>query len=107
VGRDGFVQWERGAYGVPWTWAGKMVQVQARETTVEVWAGEDRIAVHPRATRAGQRFVLPGQWAGLEAIDGRPRKEALGVQVPTVEVQRRSLAVYADLATPVAGVGGS
>src|SRR5262249_12747988 len=29
VGRDGFVAWERGRYGVPWRWAGQRVQVQA------------------------------------------------------------------------------
>lgn len=29
VGRDGFVQWRRGAYGVPWHWAGKQVQIEA------------------------------------------------------------------------------
>ena len=63
-----------------------------------VWAGDERIAVHPRAQQAGQRFILPGQWAGLSRADGRPVKEALAVQVPVGQVERRSLEVY-ELAT--------
>ena len=42
------------------------------------------------------RFTLPGQWEGLVPDDGRPRKEALAVQV-----ERRSLEVY-----KVAAAGG-
>ena len=48
--------------------------------------------------KAGQRFTIPGQWeGGLPRADGRPHKEALAVQVPVGEVERRSLEVY-DLA---------
>lgn len=94
VGRDGFVQWERGAYGVPWGWAGKMVQVSAGEQVVEIWSGAERIAIHARASRPGGRFPVPGQWAGLTSGRDRPPKEALAVQLPTVEVEARSLEVY-------------
>ena len=65
VARDGFISWEGSRYGVHWKWAGRIVQVGQRQGTVEIWAGDERIAVHPRAQRAGQRFILPGQWAGL------------------------------------------
>ena len=41
------------------------VQVGQRRGTVEIWGGDERIAVHPRAQRPGQRFILPGQWKGL------------------------------------------
>lgn len=94
VGRDGFVQWERAAYGVPWSWAGRQVQVSARGSLVEIWSGEERIAVHPRARRQGERFAIPGQWAGLAQGEGRPRKEVLAVQLPTIEVERRPLESY-------------
>ena len=73
---------------------GAVVQVGQRQGTVEVWAGNERIAVHPRAQQAGQRFILPGQWAGLPRGEGRPRREAVAVQVPAGEVERRSLEVY-------------
>jgi len=76
VGRDGFVRWEGASYGVPWRWAGQLV------------------AVHPRATRPHQRFVLPGQWDGLPLGDARPPREPLAVQLSTVEVEARSLGVY-------------
>jgi hypothetical protein len=104
VGRDGYVQWERGWYGVTWTHAGQVVEVQADAETVQLWAGSERLAVHPRATRPGQRLTAPGQWAGLPTADGRPRREALASQVPTVEVQQRSLAIYEELVGRTGGL---
>ena len=94
VSRDGFVSWEGSRYGVHWKWVAATVQVGQRQGTVEIWAGGERIAVHPRAQKQGQRFILPGQWAGLPRGDGRPRQEAAAVQVPVGEVERRSLDVY-------------
>jgi len=94
VGRDGFVAWERGWYGVPWTWAGQRVHVAATESTVDIWAGGERLAVHPRATRPGQRLVLPGQWAGLPRSDARRVAEPLGRQRAVLDVEARPLAVY-------------
>ena len=102
VSRDGFVSWEGSRYGVHWKWVGRVVQVGQRQGTVEVWAGDERIAVHPRAQQPGQRFILPGQWSGLPRADGRPRQEAVAVQVPVGEVERRSLDVY-----ELAAVGGA
>jgi len=102
VSRDGFVSWEGSRYGVHWKWVGVPVQVGQRQGTVEIWAGDQRIAVHPRAQRPGQRFILPGQWVGLPRGDGRPRQEAVAVQVPVGEVERRSLDVY-----ELASVGGA
>ena len=97
VGRDGYVRWERGWSGVSWRHAGQVVEVRADADTVQLWAGSARLAVHPRATRPGQRLTAPGQWTGLPTADGRPPREALAVQVPTVEVQQRSLAIYEEL----------
>jgi transposase len=97
VGRDGFVRFERSSYGVPWQWAGRQVQVRADDQAVEVWSGQERLAVHPRATRPGERFVLPGQWKGLGQGEDRPGREALAWQVPSIEVERRALASYEAL----------
>ena len=94
VARDGFVHWEGSRYGVHWKWANTVVQVGQRLGMVEIWSGDERIAVHPRSQRPGQRFTLPGQWEGIPMGDGRPRREALAVQVPVGEVERRSLEVY-------------
>ena len=102
VARDSFVSWEGSRYGVHWKWAGSVVQVGQRQGTVEIWAGDERIAVHPRAQGPGERFVLPGQWSGLPLGDGQPRKEAVAVQIPMGEVERRSLATY-----ELAAVGGA
>jgi transposase len=94
VGRDGFVAWERGWYGVPWSWAGKDVHVAATDSTVEIWSGEQRVAVHPRAVRANQRLLTPGQWAGLPRPDGRRGPEPLGRQRDVLAVEVRPLAAY-------------
>ena len=94
VARDGFVSWEGSRYGVHWKWVGTVVQVGQRRGTVEIWAGNERIAVHPRAQQVGQRFILPGQWSGLPKGDSRPQREAVAVQIPVGEVERRSLDVY-------------
>ena len=67
-------------------WAEATVQVGQRAGTVEIWAGDQRIAVHPRAQSAGQRFTLPGQWEGLPRGDDRTPRQAVAVQVPQGEV---------------------
>lgn len=95
VSRDGYVQWERGWYGLPWPWRpGQIVQVQPKGDVVELWSGDQLLAVHPRATWPGQRFTHPRQWEGLPRGDSRPRKEPVAVQVADVQVERRPLAVY-------------
>ena len=58
--------------------------------------------MHPRVQRPGERFVLPGQWSGLPRGDGQLHKEAVAVQIPMGEVERRSLATY-----ELAAVGGA
>jgi len=104
VGRDGYVQWEHAWYGVPWPWRpGQEVQVHPQDDRVEIWAGDQRLAIHPRALRRGQRFPHPRQWAGLPSGDNRPTPRAQGVQVPTVEVAQRSLAAYEALVGAVSG----
>jgi len=97
------VQWERAWYGVSWLWAGQQGQVQADGTTGQLWASEQRLAAKPRANRPGQRFTARGKWAALPGGGGPPRTGALAVQVPTVEVQQRSLAIYDALAGLEAG----
>ena len=97
VGRDGYVAYERAWYGVTWRRAGQLVQVQAEADTVQIWVGDQRLAVHPRARKPGQRLTVPGQWAGLVGGDGRPPTASLATQLASVEVEQRPLAAYAAL----------
>jgi transposase len=97
VGRDGYVQWEQAWYGVTCSWAGKTVQVQADAHTVQLWAGDERLAVHARATHPGQRFTAPGQWAGMERGQEHRPREAVAQQIGTLEVEQRPLAAYEAL----------
>ncbi len=94
VGRDGYVHWDGSWYGVPWVWAGRVVQVGMRSGTVEIWNGDERLAVHPRSHKRRQRLTVPGQWEGLINGDTGRRREALAVQVSDQQVERRSLEVY-------------
>ena len=94
VGRDGYVNWDGSRYGVPWSWSGNTVQVGMTAGMVEIWSGNERLAVHPRAHRRGQRLTLPGQWDGLVSGETRPKREALAVQVSAQQVERRSLDIY-------------
>ena len=94
VGRDGYVSWDGSWYGVPWSLAGSVVQVGVSAGMVEIWSGDERLAVHPRAHRSRQRLTLPGQWDGLVNGESGPRREALAVQVSSQQVERRSLGVY-------------
>ena len=45
--RDGFVSWGGFRY-VHWKWVGATVQVGERQGTVEIWAGDERIAIPGR-----------------------------------------------------------
>jgi transposase len=97
VGQDGYVQWNLSWYGWSIEWAGRTVQVQPHPHLIEIWSDDQRLIVHPRATRPGQRFKAPGQWAGLRIDDRPPVKKPLAIQVPTVQVERRSLRAYEEL----------
>ena len=74
------------------------MQVGLNAGTVEIWSGQERLAIHPRAHRRRQRLTLPGQWDGLVNGDSGPKREALAVQVSAQQVESRSLDVYELLA---------
>jgi len=98
VGRDGFIRLDKALYGLPSPWRpGQTVEVHTENDLVEIWMGDRQIAVHPRATRPGQRLKHPHQWVGLSTDGSRPRKEPMAVQIASVEVQRRSLEFYDQL----------
>jgi len=97
AGRDAFVRWSGSWYGVPWLWAGKTVQVEADKTTVQIFAGEERLAVHPRASSPGRQLIVPGQWDGLPMGDEKKRRSPAARQLATVEVEARSLSEYARI----------
>ena len=102
VGQDGFVRYGGAWYGVPWTWAGQIVQLDAGQDTVAIFSGEARLALHPRAGHSGQRQTIPGQWQGLPIGNEKPRRSPLAFQVAVPEVECRSLHEYAALVEEVA-----
>ena len=87
---------------MPWPWKpGQGVQLEADGDLVSLWAGDALLAVHPKAAKAGQRLTHPRQWSGLPSLSNERRMEPTAVQLPTIEVERRSLAFY-DLVAGVA-----
>ncbi|WP_291423103.1 IS21 family transposase [Deinococcus sp.] len=101
VSWDSFVSYAGNFYGVPWSYAGQGVDVQADQVTVQIFSGGCRIAVHPRSAQRGARFVVDRQYDGLPAGGAAARRgphlayqqEALS----DVQVEQRPLAEYAAL----------
>ena len=77
VARDGFISWEGSRYGVHWKWVGAVVQVGQRQGTVEIWAGDERIAVHPPGPEAGPALHPAGPMVG-SAPERRPAPPGSG-----------------------------
>ena len=87
VARDGFVSWEGSRYGVHWKWAGRVVQVGQRQGTVEVWAGDERIAVHPQVFNVNYfcrwaSIILAGSPPYPAPAAGPPRCGSWGRRIP-------------------------
>lgn len=55
---DCHIQFEKSRYSAPWRRAGQGLDVRATETTVRLYHNHELVAVHPRATRPGQRMTL-------------------------------------------------
>ena len=81
---------------MPWTWAGQGVQVQAEGSLVEVWSGEQRLAMHPRAApRTAVHTARPVVGVGTRGFSAQ--EGASATQVEEIEVQQRPLDLYQAL----------
>ena len=77
--------------------SGILGKVQPGAEIIQLWTGDRLLAVYPRATRSGQRFTHPAQWAGVPSAGDNRRREPVAFQVSSVEVAQRPLAVYESL----------
>lgn len=98
VSVDGFVSFDGVRYGVHWRYSGQRVLVRQVGQQIEIWHESERIALHEKAGRWGGMIHLPGQYEGLKAAEGVLKPRPLAHEVPTPEVEHRSLAMYAQLA---------
>jgi hypothetical protein len=73
VARDGFVAWEGAWYGVPWQWAGQLVQVAPAADTVTLWAGTQPLVVHRGSSSTCAAAVPP-----CARIAAMPTSRAIG-----------------------------
>ena len=98
VSRDAFVHFDGSRYAVPWTYAGRFVQVTASQAHVEILDGNDRIVIHPRGLVPGMTITLPGQYDGAPLATPGRSGHALGRHVVGPDVQVRPLEAYEALA---------
>lgn len=98
VGRDGFVQFGGSRYGVPWQYAGQVVQIRETSAYIEILSKTQRIAVHPKALYAKSTLPLPGQYEGLSTANNiGPEAGKVAMQVAGPDVLVRPLTAYASL----------
>ena len=102
VSRDGFVSWEGSLYGIRWKWVETTVQVEERQGRWRSGPAMSGSRCIPERGIPSSVSSLPGQWSGLPRGDNQPRKEAVAMQIPVGEVERRSLDIYELVAGGVA-----
>ena len=98
VQRDGFVSYEGVLYGLPWTLAGREVEVCNKNGLLEFSYRGEVVACHYRSALQQRIMPLPGQWAGLpKAVPKRAKNPPLAYQLAAPAVQVRALAEYEAL----------
>ena len=94
VSRDAYISWQGNRYSVPWKYAGQQVRVRGQGQGVEVYAGQECIAMHSLLLGKHQLAGKPEHHAGIPL---GPLRQPAKTQVrlrplgPAVEV--RPLAV--------------
>jgi len=113
VSRDCLISYQGSRYEVPYRFAGKPVLVKdADDGRLVIYAGDELVLVHQKATRAGQQIRVPGlndalwqmvlgrRWQVRSAPTQptRPRLVLVGREIPLVPVERRELSYYEEVA---------
>ncbi len=99
VSRDAYVSWQANRYSVPWRYAGQQVRVRGSSDGVEVYVGQERIAVHAPLAGLHRTAAQAEHHAGIPLGGLRsPAKMQVRIRPLGPEVEVRSLAVY-DYAT--------
>ena len=95
VARDAYVTYQTNRYSVPWTAAGRDVELRARDGQLEIVQHGERVALHALSPARHQILTQPAHHHGIPLGPvGRPSRTMVHIQLsaPTVEV--RPLAVY-------------
>ena len=95
VSRDAYVAWQANRYSVPWRYAGQQVRVRGSSELVEIYAGQQRIAVHARVAGLHRTAAQAEHHAGIPLGGLRsPAKLQVRIRPLGPEVEVRSLAAY-------------
>lgn len=97
VGRDGFIQFGGSRYGVPWQYAGQLVQVRETAAYIEILRNGQRVMTHPKSLFPKSTLPCPGQYDGLVPASARPQADTVARQLDNPDVLARPLSVYAAL----------
>lgn len=95
VAPDFHVAFQTNRYSVPYRLAGKEVDLRVTDTTVEVYDGGSRVAVHPRFPEGARyrystdRSHMPPEFAQSEWNDARMRRWAASIGPDTLAVVER------------------
>jgi hypothetical protein len=99
VSLDAYVSWQANRYSVPWRWAGQQVRVRGSSQWVEVYAGQERIAMHTRLAGLHRTAAQAEHHAGIPLGSLRsPAKTQVRIRPLGPEVEVRSLTVYESAA---------
>lgn len=97
VSRDGFVSYDGVRYGVPWRYSGRDVTVREINGIVEILVDGTPIAKHEKIHRSRAMVSCPGQYTGLASAGGHTYPRPQARQIPSHDVEVRSLDVYERL----------
>jgi transposase len=78
--RDAYIAWRGHRLSVPWRYAGRDVAVRLVADTVEVWAGQERIATHAVPLGKHQTVTEPSHHLGIP-LNGTRRSEKNQIQL--------------------------
>ena len=99
VSHDAFVAWRSNRYSVPWQDAGARVSLREGAGKLEIWRGEEQIAVHELVNGRHQIVRQKEHHADIPLnVAQRPGKGRIHIQVGAPQVEVRPLAAYESAA---------
>lgn len=98
VARDAYVSYRSNRYSVPWQQAGAEVRVTEALGRLEVYAGEERVAIHDLCRERHRVLTDPNHHAGIPLSDGpSAKKPQVTIRLSpdaVLPVEVRDLSIY-------------
>lgn len=98
VAREAYVSWKGSRYSVPWGYAGRSVWVRERGPEIEVYFGNEKIAVHNQSSHTHRVVTQAEHHRGIPLGARAEAKILIHIQDMAPMVEIRPLAAYESLA---------